>query len=164
MVLPLFNQYLKAGPPANLPAAAIYNTGENHWDRFTTWPLACQQGCAAPLTPIYVGPEGSLGFGKPPASTTSYISDPAKPVPHLSRPVKFGDGRWGDWLVSDQRHVDGRPDVLTYQTGVLTEPARVSGAPMANIFAQITGSDVDFVVKVIDVYPAEVAKIGRAHV
>ncbi|PAL25685.1 CocE/NonD family hydrolase [Sphingopyxis sp. GW247-27LB] len=157
MVLPLFNQYLKDGPPANLPAAAIYNTGENHWDRFTTWPLACQSGCQAPLTPIYVGPEGSLGFGKPAASVTSYISDPAKPVPHLSRPVNFGDGRWGDWLVSDQRHVDGRPDVLTYQTGVLTEPVRVSGAPMANIFAQITGSDVDFVVKVIDVYPAEVA-------
>jgi putative CocE/NonD family hydrolase len=155
MVLPLFNQYLKDGPPANLPAAAIYNTGENHWDRFTTWPLACQQGCAAPLTPIYVGPEGSLGFAKPQASVTSYISDPAKPVPHLSRPVNFGDGRWGDWLVSDQRHVDGRPDVLTYQTGVLTEPVRVSGAPMANIFAQISGSDVDFIVKVIDVYPAE---------
>jgi putative CocE/NonD family hydrolase len=157
MVLPLFNQYLKDGPPANLPAAAIYNTGENHWDRFTTWPLACQSGCQAPLTPIYVGPEGSLGFGKPAASVTSYISDPAKPVPHLSRPVNFGDGRWGDWLVSDQRHVDGRPDVLTYQTGVLTEPVRVSGAPMANIFAQITGSDVDFVVKVIDVYPDEMA-------
>ncbi|MBB5708720.1 CocE/NonD family hydrolase [Sphingopyxis panaciterrulae] len=157
MVLPLFNQYLKDGPPAHLPAAAIYNTGENHWDRFTTWPLACQQGCSAPLTPIYVGPDGSLGFDKPAASVTSYISDPAKPVPHLSRPVNFRDGRWGDWLVSDQRHVDGRPDVLTYQTDVLTEPVRVSGAPMANIFAKITGSDVDFIVKVIDVYPAEVA-------
>jgi len=157
MVLPFFNQYLKDGPPANLPAAAIYNTGENHWDRFTTWPLACEDGCQAPLTPIYVGAEGRLGFGKPAAGKTSYISDPAKPVPHLSRPVNFGDGRWGDWLVSDQRHVDGRPDVLTFQTDVLTQPVRVSGAPLANIFAQITGSDVDFIVKLIDVYPAEVA-------
>ncbi|SKB31924.1 CocE/NonD family hydrolase [Sphingopyxis flava] len=157
MVLPFFNQYLKDGPPAKLPAAAIYNTGENHWDRFTTWPLACESGCQTPLTPIYVGPEGRLGFGKPAPGKTSYISDPAKPVPHLSRPVNFGDGRWGDWLVSDQRHVDGRPDVLTFQTDVLTEPVRVSGAPMANIFAQITGSDVDFIVKLIDVYPAEVA-------
>ncbi len=157
MVLPFFNQYLKDGPPAKLPAAAIYNTGENHWDRFTTWPLACESGCQAPLTPIYVGPDGSLGFGKPAPGKTSYISDPAKPVPHLSRPVNFGDGRWGDWLVSDQRHADGRPDVLTFQTDVLTQPVRVSGAPMANIFAQITGSDVDFIVKLIDVYPAEVA-------
>ncbi|WOF45132.1 CocE/NonD family hydrolase [Sphingopyxis indica] len=155
MVLPLFNQYLKDGPPANLPAAAIYNSGENRWDRFTTWPLACESGCSAPLTPIYVGPDGDLGFDKPASSSTSYVSDPAKPVPHLPRPVNFRDGRWGDWLVSDQRHADGRPDVLTFQTDVLKEPVRVSGAPIANIFAKITGSDVDFVVKLIDVLPAE---------
>ena len=157
MVLPFFNQYLKDGPPVKLPAATIYNSGENRWDRFKTWPLACASGCAAPLTPIYVGSEGQLGFAKPQAGSTSYISDPAKPVPHLPRPVNFGDGRWGDWLVSDQRHTDGRPDVLTYQTGVLTDAVRVSGAPFANIFAKISGSDVDFVVKLIDVYPAEVA-------
>src|SRR3546814_448899 len=155
MVLPLFNQYLKDGPPANLPAAAIYNSGENRWDRFTPWPLACESGCSAPLTPIYVGPDGGLGFDKPASSSTSYVSDPAKPVPHLPRPVNFRDGRWGDWLVSDQRHADGRPDVLTFQTDVLKEPVRVSGAPIANIFAKITGSDVDFVVKLIDVLPAE---------
>ncbi len=155
MLLPYFNQYLKDGPPVALPAAAIYNTGENHWDRFATWPLACESGCAAPLKPIYLQEGGALGFGKAAAGGDSYVSDPAKPVPHLPRPVNFGDGRWGDWLVSDQRGVDGRPDVMTYTTEALTAPVRVSGAPIADIFAKTTGTDGDFVVKVIDVYPAE---------
>ena len=158
MVLPFFNQYLKDGPAARLPVAAIYNTGENHWDRFTDWPLACESGCSAPLTPIYVGADGKLGFDAPPAGGVSYVSDPDKPVPHLPRPVNFNDGRWGDWLVSDQRHADGRPDVLTFQTDVLTQPVRVSGAPIANLFAKISGSDVDFVVKLIDVYPPQYAR------
>ncbi|OYY72935.1 CocE/NonD family hydrolase [Sphingomonas sp. 28-63-12] len=163
MVLPLFNQYLKDGPAAALPAATIYNTGENHWDRFASWPLACESGCASPLTPIYLQSEGGLGFGKAAAGEDSYVSDPAKPVPHLPRPVNFGDGRWPDWLVQDQRSVDGRPDVMTYQTPVLTQPVRVSGAPIADIVAKTTGTDGDFVVKVIDVYPDEVpgdAKMG----
>ncbi|MES3154309.1 CocE/NonD family hydrolase [Sphingomonas faeni] len=155
MLLPYFNQYLKDGPPVTLPAAAIYNTGENHWDKFATWPLACETGCPSPLKPIYLQEGGALGFGKAAAGGDSYVSDPAKPVPHLPRPVNFGDGRWGDWLVSDQRGVDGRPDVMTYTTEALTAPVRVSGAPIADIFAKTTGTDGDFVVKVIDVYPAE---------
>ncbi|MES3083166.1 CocE/NonD family hydrolase [Sphingomonas faeni] len=155
MLLPYFNQYLKDGAPVTLPAAAIYNTGENHWDKFATWPLACETGCAAPLKPIYLQEGGALGFGKATTGGDSYVSDPSKPVPHLPRPVNFGDGRWGDWLVSDQRGVDGRPDVMTYTTEALTAPVRVSGAPIADIFAKTTGTDGDFVVKVIDVYPAE---------
>jgi putative CocE/NonD family hydrolase len=155
MVLPLFDQYLKDGPAANLPAAAIYNTGENHWDKFTSWPLACKAGCAAPLTPIYLGADSSLGFATVATGEDSYVSDPAKPVPHLPRPVNFEDGRWGDWLVSDQRGVDGRPDVLSYKGDVLTRPVRVSGAPIADLFARTTGTDGDFIVKVIDVFPAE---------
>lgn len=157
MVLPLFNQYLKDGPPAKLPVAAIYNTGEDRWERFSEWPLACEKGCAAPLKPIYVKADGGLGFDKGAAGADSYVSDPAKPVPHLPRPVNFDDGRWGDWLLNDQRHADGRPDVMTYQTEVLTEPLRLSGAPIADLFAKTTGTDGDFVVKLIDVYPDEVA-------
>ena len=155
MVLPMFDQYLKDGPPANLPAAAIYNTGENRWDTFANWPLACEQGCAAPLKPIYLQADGGLGFDKGASGEDSYVSDPAKPVPHLARPVNFDDGRWGDWLVQDQRFADGRPDVMTYQTPVLTAAMRVSGAPIADLLAKTTGTDGDFVVKVIDVYPAE---------
>lgn len=155
MVLPYFNQYLKDGPAVSLPAAAIYNTGENHWDKLATWPLACETGCPAPLKPIYLQAGGALGFGAATAGGDSYVSDPTKPVPHLPRPVNFGDGRWGDWLVSDQRGVDGRPDVMTYTTEALTTPVRVSGAPIADIFAKTTGTDGDFIVKVIDVYPAE---------
>ncbi|MFN3435094.1 MAG: CocE/NonD family hydrolase, partial [Sphingomonas sp.] len=140
---------------ANLPQAASYNTGENQWDRQSQWPLACDSGCAAPLKPIYLQADGGLGFDKGAAGGDSYVSDPAKPVPHLPRPVNFNDGRWGDWLVSDQRHADGRPDVMTYTTPVLTAPMRVSGAPIADLYAATTGTDGDFVVKVIDVFPAE---------
>lgn len=157
MVLPLFNQYLMDGPAANLPQAAIYNTGENHWDKLAQWPLACEKDCASPLKPIYLQAGGGLGFDKGGAGEDSYVSDPDKPVPHLPRPVNFNDGRWGDWLVSDQRHADGRPDVMTYTTPVLTSAVRVSGAPIADLYAKTTGTDGDFVVKVIDVFPDEVA-------
>ncbi len=155
MVLPFFNHYLKDGPAPNLPPAIIYNTGENHWDRLSTWPLACFEGCPNPLKPIYLQADGGLGFAPAAPGGDSYVSDPAKPVPHLPRPVNFRDGRWGDWLVQDQRSYDGRPDVMTYQTPVLTRPVRVSGAPIADIFARTTGTDGDFVVKVIDVFPPE---------
>jgi putative CocE/NonD family hydrolase len=73
----------------------------------------------------------------------------------LSRPVNFDDGRWGAWLVQDQRFADGRPDVLTYMTEPLTRAVKLSGVPMADLYARTTGSDVDFVVKVIDVLPEE---------
>jgi len=161
MVLPFFNQYLKDGPPVTLPAAAIYNTAENHWDHFSKWPLACEKGCDTPLTPIYLQGDKGLGFEKPAsggaAGEDSYLADPANPVPHLPRPVNFGDGRWGDWLVQDQRSVDGRPDVMSYTSPVLTKTVKISGVPMADIFAKTTGTDGDFVVKLIDVYPDEVA-------
>ena len=161
MVLPFFNQYLKDGAPAALPAAAIYNTAENHWDRYGKWPLSCDKGCDAPLTPIYLQADRGLGFERPggrgaASAGDSYVADPANPVPHLPRPVNFGDGRWGDWLVQDQRFADGRTDVMSYSTPALTRSVRVAGVPMADLFAKTTGTDGDFVVKVIDVYPDEV--------
>ena len=157
MVLPFFNQYLKDGPAVTLPAAAIYNTGANHWDRFAKWPLSCDKGCDTALTPLYLQADKGLGFERAANGGDSYVSDPANPVPYLPRPINFEDGRWGEWLVSDQRSVDGRTDVMSYSTPVLTKTVKVSGVPWADIFAKTTGTDGDVVVKLIDVYPDEVA-------
>jgi uncharacterized protein len=163
---PFFDQYLKTdagdshAPQADTPPVFIYNTGENHWDRLKSWPLACEQGCAAPLKPLYLQTEFGLGFDKPngsQAAADSYVSDPAKPVPYLPRPVHFADSdRWKIWLVTDQRSVADRTDVLTYSTPVLSKAVHIGGAPVANLFAATTGTDSDWVVKLIDVYPDEV--------
>jgi putative CocE/NonD family hydrolase len=162
IMLPFFNQYLKdQAPKADTPAVYIYNTGENHWDRFQSWPLSCDAGCANKAKPLYLAANGSLSFEAPAAGTEKfdeYISDPAKPVPYRPRPINADDGEgWRTWLVQDQRFADGRPDVLTYLTEPLTEPVRVSGVPEVNLYASTSGTDSDWVVKVIDVYPDSVA-------
>ena len=156
---PFFDHYLKtAAPKADTPAVFIYNTGENHWDRLKSWPPACEDGCAIPMKPLYLEAGFGLGFERPtePGGSDTYVSDPAKPVPYLARPVHFTDSeRWRTWLVTDQRTVADRTDVLTYQTTILTSPVRISGAPIANLFAATSGSDSDWVVKLIDVFPDE---------
>jgi len=165
VIKPFFDQYLKEGAPkANTPPALIYNTGENHWDRFTSWPLACESGCAAKSKPLYLTPGFGLSFNAPTAAAQSaagydeYISDPARPVPYTPRPVRVSDAdAWRRWLVADQRAVDGRTDVLTYATPAVTEAVRVSGPPVAHLMASTSGTDSDWVVKLIDVYPDEVA-------
>jgi putative CocE/NonD family hydrolase len=155
-VLPFFNEHLKGGPPALLARATIYNPAENHWDHFDTWPKA--QATKA----LYLQPAFGLSFDKPAAASgagkggDSYVSDPAKPVTYLPRPVRFSDtDAWRTWLVRDQRFVDGRPDVLTYQTPPLTQAVKIQGAPIADIVAATTGTDGDFIVKLIDVYPPQ---------
>lgn len=161
MIVPFFDEYLRDGPSANLPPVMAYNTGEDRWERLKTWPLACETGCPSPLTPIYLAADGGLDFQAGTAGQDSYVSDPAKPVPYSPRPVNFDDGVWAKWLIEDQRSFDGRTDVMTYRTGVLAAPVRVSGAPIADIFARTTGADGDFVVKVIDVFPIEKASDPR---
>jgi putative CocE/NonD family hydrolase len=156
--IPFLNQYLKDGAPkADTPPVLIYNTGENHWDRLKSWPLSCDGACANKSKPLYLGANGGLSFIAPTATAEkydAYTSDPAKPVPYVPRPAT-GD-KWRTWLVEDQRFVDGRPDVLTYVSEPLTEPMRVSGTPVVNLYASTSGTDSDWVVKVIDVYPEEV--------
>ena len=158
---PFFDQYLKTdAPKADTPPVFIYNTGENHWDRLKTWPLACDRGCSSPMKALYLESDFGLGFEKPAGSATaadSYVSDPAKPVPYLPRPVRFSDSdRWKQWLVTDQRSVADRTDVLTYSSPVLSKPVRISGAPLADLIAATTGTDSDWVVKLIDVFPDQV--------
>src|SRR5215472_13365902 len=113
---------------------------------------------ASPLKALYLEAGFGLAFTKPTGTgSDSYVSDPTKPVPYIPRPMRLNDGdRWRPWLVTDQRSVSDRTDVLTYETPVLKSPVRVSGAPIADLFASTTGTDSDWVVKLIDVYPDEV--------
>nr|WP_235785697.1 CocE/NonD family hydrolase [Sphingomonas sp. PR090111-T3T-6A] len=156
VLIPFFNTYLKDRKPAEpTPPVLIYNPAENHWDKFADWPGAPS------LTPLYLQANAGLAFDRPAAAgeaaEDSYVSDPAKPVPFLPTPVAFSDrSRWTTWLVQDQRFVSNRTDVLSYQTPVLDHAVTLQGAPIADIFAKTTGTDGDFVVKIIDVYPAAV--------
>ena len=162
---PFFDQYLTDGAPkADTPPVFIYNTGENRWDRFKSWPLACESGCANGMKPIYFTKGGGLSFDVPSGvasdgngASDEYVSDPAKPVPYSPRPVQFSDGpAWRRWLLVDQRFVSDRQDVLSYVTPPLNAPVRVSGAPIVNLVASTSGTDSDWVVKLIDVYPDQV--------
>ena len=153
VLVPFFDTYLKDRKPAEpLAPVMIYNAPENHWDKFADWPGASS------LTPMYLQNGFGLALAQPGGGEDSYVSDPAKPVPFLTPPVKFGDNRWSPWLVQDQRNVGTRTDVLSYQTPVLDQAVTVQGAPLADIFAKTTGTDGDFVVKIIDVYPDAVAE------
>lgn len=150
VLIPFFNVYLKDKPPLHpLPPVLIYNPAEDRWDAFSDWPGT------QTLTPLYLQGNAGLGFSKPVVEEDLYVSDPAKPVPFEPLPLRFSNfSKWSTWLVADQRFVSSRTDVLSYETPILDHPVTVEGAPVADLFAKTTGTDGDFVVKVIDVYPA----------
>ena len=155
---PFFDQYLKPGAPvANTPPVWIYDAGRNRWSTYQRWPQACAQGCANTSLPVYLLADETLRANAPGADGpqyAEYVSDPAKPVPFVPRPVDMGDrATWTTWLVKDQRFVDGRTDVLTYTSAPLSAPLSLAGIPVAHLFASTSGSDSDWVVKLIDVYP-----------
>ena len=157
-LLPFFNQYLKPGsPPASTPPALIYNTATDQWEHPPVWPAACEKGCPVTSKPMYLAANGKLSFDEPSPSAAKfdeYVSDPAKPVPYRPRPVDDADGMgWRTWLVTDQRFVDGRPDVLTFESEPLKETMKLSGEPMVHLVASTTGTDSDWAVKLIDVQP-----------
>ena len=155
---PFFEAYLRDRPTRQSVApATVYETGTNTWRRLPRWPLACASGCPSPMRSLYLLPGGRAGFTAPTAeSFDEYVSDPARPVPYLPRPVRFADrSAWWTWLVSDQRTVADRPDVMVYTADPVTRPVRLAGAPQVNLYASTSGTDSDWVVKLIDVYPDE---------
>ena len=154
---PFLDSHLKTGAPkADIAPVTIFETGTMRWGHYSKWPLACGTGCDVPSKPLYLTPGLGLSFEKPAtgAAFEEYTSDPAKPVPYVRRPVRWDDqDQWRYWLVSDQRHVDGRPDVVTFVTEPLKAPLRIAGEPVVNLYASTSGTDADWVVKLIDVYP-----------
>ncbi len=158
---PFLDQHLKSGAPqADTPPVYVYETGTNAWRRLTHWPLACEQGCDHPLQRLYLNAGNTLAFTPPARNAQSYdeyVSDPARPVPYQPRPVHFADTpAWQRWLLDDQRFVADRPDVLVYVSEPLKAPLHIAGAPQVNLAASTSGTDSDWVVKLIDVYPDEV--------
>jgi hypothetical protein len=129
-----------------------FETGTNTWRHLQSWPSGKQS------TPLYLAANAKASFTRPSSDAPAfdeYISDPAKPVPFRPRPVD--NSSWSRWLVDDQRETSGRTDVLTFTTDVLTEPVKIAGQPIVNLTASTSGTDSDWVVKVIDLYPAQVA-------
>jgi uncharacterized protein len=163
ILAPFLAKYLKdSAPKADIAPVYAFETGTNTWQRLPAWPAGCASSCTIRETPLYLTSGLKATFTAPQAGDAEfdeYVSDPAKPVPFISRPVRVSGetSDWRQWLVSDQREASSRQDVLAFVSDVLTAPVKISGQPIANLIASTSGSDSDWVVKVIDVYPDEVA-------
>jgi putative CocE/NonD family hydrolase len=151
---PFFARHLKdKSTGTNLPEALMFQTGSNKWVEHERWPPK-----TADTRKLYFHPSGKLAFEPPPqtnASFDEYVSDPAKPVPYRPRPITptYPGPEWQVWMVEDQRFTQYRPDVLTYETDPLAEDVTVAGSLTAHLFAATTGTDCDWIVRLIDVYP-----------
>jgi putative CocE/NonD family hydrolase len=180
---PFLDHYLKDDAPSDADVAHVtaYETGVNRWQKLDAWPVA------PPMKPMYLAPGSRLTWEERGASGVSgaggasndtrsaadsantassatydeYVSDPARPVPFRSRPSQpvgyEPPFTWTQWLVDDQREASGRTDVVSYVSDVLSAPVHIQGQPIANLVASTSGTDSDWVVKLIDVYPDEVA-------
>jgi uncharacterized protein len=165
ILAPFLVQYLKDGAPkSDTATVTAFETGTNTWHRLSSWPSGCPSGCTVRRTPLYLNAGLKLSFTAPAAADQApfdeYISDPAKPVPFSggpSHPMGFANNvPWANWLVDDQRELSSRPDVLVFVSDTLTSPMKISGQPIANLIASTSGTDSDWVVKLIDLYPDEV--------
>ena len=149
-VKPFFDHYLKGAPDPHTPPVLTYATGVNRWEESPRWPMGTP-------TPLFLDAGYGASFAQPAASGhDDYVSDPAKPVPFIPRPIDMGDDtQWKPWLVHDQRFTSDRTDVLVYKTAPLTKAVHIMGPPEARLFAATSGTDSDWVVKLIDVYTNE---------
>jgi putative CocE/NonD family hydrolase len=145
---PFFDHYLKDGPDPKLPEALVFETGSNQWKSYNVWPPT-----DTVKKNVYLGSKGALSISNSVPTDTGfdeYVNDPSKPTPYTSE-VRGNRNR--EYMIADQRFAERRPDVVTYQTPVLTEDLTTVGPITADLFASTTGTDADFVVKVIDVLP-----------
>lgn len=160
IMVPFFKRNLMGTEESANTAGLVhaFESGSNRWNSFGDWPRACEVGCAHNSVDFFLR-DGGVITKKPPVkvtSETSYVSDPAKPVTHRTRPIRAlgaPDATWDNWLVDDQRFASSRSDVLTFISPPLEEPVRLAGQAIAHIMAKTTGSDADWVVKLIDVMP-----------
>jgi putative CocE/NonD family hydrolase len=160
---PFLARYLKDDAPrVDIAPVNAFVTGANTWRQLDTWPSACRTGCAPTMQRWFLGADGTLGTTAPTKGEDVYVSDPAKPVPYRVRPIQSWshgvadrEDSWPEWLVDDQRQFATRTDVLTYVSPVLTQPMGIAGEPLVHLLASTSGTDSDWVVKLIDVYPDE---------
>jgi uncharacterized protein len=152
---PFFRYYLHGKGEKPKWQASMFQSGSNGWHTYAVWPPK-----EAQATNLYLHVDGTLSFAAPSngerlRSYREYVSDPASPVPYRQRPISptYPAGDWRTWEVADQRFVDGRPDVLTFLSAQLEHDITVTGPLEAALFASTSGTDSDFVVKLIDVYP-----------
>ncbi len=157
---PFFEKYLKGRPGFDLQDTASFRSGANVWERYASWPPKVGFSPAR----LYLKQGRTLSFDAPMGQydevAAAYVADPANPVPYRARPIQptYGDGsKWRTWLAEDQRFVSGRKDVASFQTPALEKDVTITGNVVADLFAATTGSDADWVVKLIDVYPEDAA-------
>ncbi|HWZ01254.1 MAG TPA: CocE/NonD family hydrolase [Edaphobacter sp.] len=151
---PFFEKYLKGRAGFELKNTASFRTGVNQWERYAAWPP--KDGFHEEK--LYLTKGEGLSFAAPKEGGVAglYVADPANPVPYRNRPIQptYGDGsKWRTWLAEDQRFVSSRKDLANFETPVLDKDVTITGDVMADLFAATTGSDADWVVKLIDVYP-----------
>ena len=154
---PWFAYWLKDRGTLDLPEALTFQVGTNVWRRWDSWPPRA----GVELRNLYFHAGERLSFDAPaedgPDAFDAYISDPANPVPYRPRPIPPtyfpGGSGWSEWLVGDQRFADDRPDVVTWETEPLEEDVTLAGSIVAHLFASTTGTDADWIVKLIDVHP-----------